>query len=119
MIVVTYHTGDLQELANIFITSNSMVAMTWHEKRILNYNQNNRWLNELCNYNTNIKSMFTNIGSGMTGEYDLLKKGDTLFTAEMLLWINDNLYENQSLQLDKALCPNRLNKEATSKLHIR
>ena len=118
LIVVTYHTGDLQELANIFITSNSMVAMTWHEKRILNYNQNNRWLNELCNYNTNIKSMFTNIGSGMTGEYDLLKKGDTLFTAEMLLWINDNLYENQSLQLDKALCPNKLNKEATSKLYI-
>ena len=118
LIVVTYHTGDLQELANIFITSNSMVAMSSHEKRILQYNQNNRWLNELCNHDTNVRSMFTNIGSGMTGEYDLMKKGDTLFTAEMLLWINDNLYENQSLQLDKALCPNRLNKEATSKLYI-
>jgi hypothetical protein len=118
LIVVTYHTGDLQELANIFITSNSMVAMSSHEKRILQYNQNNRWLNELCNHDTNVRSMFTNIGSGMTGEYDLMKKGDTLFTAEMLLWINDNFYENQSLQLDKALCPNRLNKKVTSKLYI-
>jgi len=118
LIVVTYHTGDLQELANIFITSNSMVAMSSHEKRILQYNQNNRWLNELCNHDTNIRSMFTNIGSGMTGEYDLMKKGDTLFTAEMLLWINDNLYENQSEKLDDALSPNRLNKKVTSKLYI-
>jgi len=118
LIVVTYHTGDLQELANIFITSNSMVAMSGHEKRILQYNQNNRWLNELCNHNTNIKSMFNGIGSGMSGEYDLMKKGDTLFTAEMLLWINDNLYENQTEKLDDALSPNRLNKKATSKLYI-
>ena len=118
LIVVTYHTGDLQELANIFITSNSMVAMSSHEKRILQYNQNNRWLNELCNHDTNVRSMFTNIGSGMTGEYDLMKKGDTLFTAEMLLWINDNLYENQSEKLDDALSPNRLNKKVTSKLYI-
>ena len=118
LIVVVYHTGDLQELASIFITSNSMVAMSSHEKRILQYNQNNRWLNELCNHNTNIKSMFKSIGSGMSGEYDLMKKGDTLFTAEMLLWINDNLYENQSEKLDDALSPNRLNKKATSKLYI-
>ena len=65
LIVVTYHTGDLQELANIFITSNSMVAMSSHEKRILQYNQNNRWLNELCNHNTNIKSMFKSISSNL------------------------------------------------------
>jgi hypothetical protein len=62
--------------------------------------------------------MFNGIGSGMSGEYDLMKKGDTLFTAEMLLWINDNLYENQTEKLDDALSPNRLNKKATSKLYI-
>lgn len=103
LIVVTYNTGDLKELVNVFITSNSMVAMSAHEKRILNYNQNNRWLVELCNYDTNVKSMFKSIGAGMTSDYDLLKKGDTLFVAEMLLYINDNYYENESSKLDQAL----------------
>ena len=30
LIVVTYNTGDLKELVNVFITSNSMVAMSAH-----------------------------------------------------------------------------------------
>lgn len=93
LVVIVYETGDLRELARIFITSNSMMAMTKHEKRILNYNENNRWLNTVCLHDTNIKSMFKCIGSGMTQEYDLKHKGDTLFVAEMLTYINNNMYE--------------------------
>jgi len=109
MLVVIYNTGDLQELANIFITSNSMKSMTIHEKRILNYNSTNRFLVSLCYNDINIQSMFKTIGSGMTGEYHLDSKGDTLFMAEMLMWINNNYYENQSDKLDEALGPNRKN----------
>ena len=105
LVTVIYNTGDLQELARIFITSNSMVAMSNHEKRILNYNPINRWLVYFCNYDTNIRSMFETIGAGMTGDYSLKHKGDTLFTAEMLLWINDNNYENQESSLDEVLGP--------------
>ena len=54
-----------------------MMPMTKHEKRILNYNVLNRWLNDICFRDTNIKDMFQNIGSGMTGEYALDHKGDT------------------------------------------
>jgi len=111
LLVVIYNTGDLEELTNVFITSNSMVAMSKHEKRILNYNPLNRWLVSLCNYDPIIESMFKNIGSGMTSEYDLDKKGDTLFAAEMLLWINNNNYENQSENLDEALGPNKKHKK--------
>jgi len=93
LIVVMYQTGDLRELARIFITANSMMPMTKHEKRILNYNVLNRWLNDICLRDTNIKDMFQNIGSGMTGEHCLDNKGDTLFVAEMLLYINNNKYE--------------------------
>ena len=93
LIVVVYQTGDLRELARIFITANSMMPMTKHEKRILNYNVLNRWLNDICFRDTNIKDMFQNIGSGMTGEYSLDHKGDTLFVAEMLTYINNNKYE--------------------------
>lgn len=93
LITVIYKTGDLRELARIFITSNSMMPMTKHEKRILNYNVNNRWLNQLCLYDTNIKTMFKSIGAGMTGEYSLDHKGDTLFVAEMLMYVNNNMYE--------------------------
>jgi len=109
MLVVVYNTGDLQELANVFITSNSMKAMTIHEKRILNYSSTNRFLVSMCNNDLNIQSMFKTIGSGMTGEYHLDSKGDTLFMAEMLMWINNNYYENQSDKLDEALGPNRKN----------
>ena len=118
LIIVTYHTGDLQELANIFITSNSMIAMSKHEKRILNYNQTNRWLVDLCNNDVNIRDMFELIGSGMTGDYAMNKKGDTLFTAEMLLWIKDNNYENQDETLKSLLGPNRLNKKSGKVIHI-
>lgn len=103
LIVVIYQTGDLSELARIFITSNSMKAMTHHEKRILNYNPINRWLNKLCLKYTNIKHMFANIGAGMSGDYDLDSKGDTLFAAEMLCWINDNYYELGEERLDQVL----------------
>ena len=93
LIVVVYETGDLRELARIFITSNSMMPMTKHEKRILNYNPTNRWLNNICLNDINVKDMFNNIGSGMTGEYSLDHKGDTLFVAEMLMYICNNMYD--------------------------
>jgi len=93
LIVVVYQTGDLRELARIFITSNSMMAMTKHEKRILNYNPLNRWLNSVCLNDINLRDMFENIGKGMSSEYALENKGDTLFLAEMLLYINNNTYE--------------------------
>lgn len=119
LITVIYNTGDLQELARIFITSNSMVAMSNHEKRILNYNPINRWLVSLCNYDTNIRSMFLSIGSGMTGDYDVLKKkGDTLFTAEMLLWINNNNYEHQEFALDEVLGPRQRDVKNPLKISI-
>jgi len=82
-----------------------MMPMSNHEKRILNYNPINRWLVNLCNYDTNIRSMFESVGAGMTGDYSLKHKGDTLFTAEMLLWINDNNYENQESALEEVLGP--------------
>lgn len=120
LIVVTYKTGDLKELVNVFITSNSMVAMSAHEKRILNYNKTNRWLVDLCNYDTNIKTMFESIGAGMTGDYDLSKKGDTLFTAEMLLYTYNNYYENGIAELDEALGSTKIDKKPvdSSKLYI-
>jgi hypothetical protein len=107
LIVVVYQTGDLRELARIFITANSMMPMTKHEKRILNYNVLNRWLNDICFRDTNIKDMFQNIGSGMTGEYALDHKGDTLFVAEMLTYINNNKYEGYDTDvLDEVLGSN-------------
>lgn len=95
LIVVVYEKGDLRELAQIFITSNSMMPMTKHEMRILNYNPLNRWLNELCNNDVIMKEdMFRRIGTGgMGGEYRLDNKGDTLFVSEMLMYINNNFYE--------------------------
>ena len=104
ILVIIYETGDLKELVNIFITSNSMMAMTVHEKRILNYNPLNRWLTDLCNYDTNLKWMFSTVSS-MSGDYHLDNKGDTLFVAEMLLWADNNLYENDVSRLDEVLGP--------------
>ena len=106
LIVVIYETGDLRELARIFITSNSMMPMTKHEKRILNYNPTNRWLNDICLHDINVKDMFKNIGSGMTGEYSLDHKGDTLFVAEMLMYICNNMYDGYDTDvLDNILGP--------------
>jgi len=106
LIVVVYETGDLRELARIFITSNSMMPMTKHEKRILNYNPTNRWLNNICLNDINVKDMFNNIGSGMTGEYSLDHKGDTLFVSEMLMYINNNFYDGYDSDiLDDVLGP--------------
>ena len=106
LIVVIYKTGDLRELARIFITANSMMPMTKHEKRILNYNENNRWLNQLCLNDINIRDMFKHIGSGMTGEYSLDHKGDTLFVSEMLMYINNNFYDGYDSDiLDDVLGP--------------
>lgn len=128
LLVIIYHTGDLKELVNIFITSNSMMAMTAHEKRILNYNKLNRWLIELCGYDSNMKFMFSTV-SGMTSEYHIENKGDTLFMAEMLLWSNDNYYENEVNRLDEVygpvkrqfksndpMYPSEKNKEITKKI---
>jgi len=106
LIVVIYKTGDLRELARIFITANSMMPMTKHEKRILNYNEINRWLNQLCLNDINIRDRFNSVGSGMTGEYSLDHKGDTLFVAEMLMYINNNNYDGYDSDiLDDVLGP--------------
>lgn len=104
-IVVVYEKGDLRELAHIFITSNSMMPMTEHEKRILNYNPLNRWLTEVCNTDVIMKDMFKTIGS-MSGEYSLDHKGDTLFLSEMLMYVNNNKYEGYDHDvLDDVLGP--------------
>ena len=92
VVVTTYTTGDLRELAQIFITSNDMEPMTSHERRILNYNPLNRWLNGLFLHDIAIRNMFETI-AGMSGEYDIKHKGDTLFGAEMLRYINKNDYD--------------------------
>lgn len=103
VVVTTYTTGDLRELAQIFITSNDMEPMTSHERRILNYNPVNRWLNDLFLHDINIRHMFENIG-GMTGEYHLNHKGDTLVGAEMLRYISKNDYEGYNhADLEKLL----------------
>lgn len=96
LLVTVYTAGDLAELAQIFITSNDMLPMTMHERRILNYNPLNRWLVATCRDDLNIQYMFRSI-NGMSGEYDLDNKGDTLFAAEMLLYINNNLYEGYDI----------------------
>ena len=93
--------------------------MSVHEKRILNYNKNNLFLIVTCFHDTNIRSMFQII-SGMTSEYDMTKKGDTLFAAEMMCWINNNNYENQTHILDQVCGPvksSRINKDK-SKVYI-
>lgn len=99
LIVVLYEKGDLRELARIFITSNSMMPMTEHEKRILNYNPLNRWLNQLCNTDVIIRDMFKTVKTGMNGIYSLDHKGDTLFVAEMLMYINNNKYDGYDHKL--------------------
>ena len=104
LLVIVYETGDLKELVNVFITSNSMMPMTTHEKRILNYNYLNRWLTDFCNHDTNLKWMFSTVSS-MSGEYHMDNKGDTLFVSEMLLWADNNLYENDVARLDEVLGP--------------
>ena len=102
---VIYSTGDLQKLVNIFITSNSMKSMSNHEKRILNFNINNEFIVDLAFHDLNIQHMFKSIKHGMTGDYDLDAKGDTLFMCEMLLFIHDNYYENQESKLKDAFGP--------------
>jgi len=92
LLVVKYKTGDLRELVRVFVTSNSMVAMSIHEKRILNYNKTNRWLIEVIRDDSNIQAMFKRMKS-MNGEYVLESKGDTLWLAEMLMYVNNNKYE--------------------------
>jgi hypothetical protein len=106
LICVIYEKGDLRELARIFITSNSMMPMTEHEKRILNYNPLNRWLTQLCINDVIIRDMFNSVKKGMTGEYSLDHKGDTLFVSEMLMYINNNKYEGYDHDLlDDVLGP--------------
>lgn len=90
--VTVYSTGDLRELAQIFITSNAMLPMSHHERRILNYNPINRWLTDFCLHDQNVKDMFANM-QGMSGEYLLDAKGDTLVVAEMLMYLKNNFYE--------------------------
>ena len=96
LLTVRYKSGDLRELVRIFITANSMKAMTKHEKRILNYNETNRWLNETCVSDVNMKRMFKNV-QRMENEYSLDAKGDTLFVAEMLLYMNNNYYTAKTI----------------------
>ena len=60
--------------------------------------------------------MFKKIGSGMKGDYDLQKKGDTLFSAEMLCWINDNYYELNEDRLDQVLDTYKSVKDVREKL---
>jgi len=91
---VIYSTGDLQKLVNIFVTSNSMKLMSRHEKRILNFNINNEFIVDLISHDSNIYDMFRMIKHGMTSDYDLDAKGDTLFMCEMLVWIHDNYFES-------------------------
>ncbi len=92
VVVTTYRTGDLRELAQVFITSNDMMPMTNHERRILNYNPINRWIIDLCRDDMNLRWTLSKVKQ-MSGEYSLDHKGDTLFVAEMLRYINCNTYE--------------------------
>ena len=108
---VIYSTGDLQKLVNIFITSNSMKSMTNHEKRILNFNENNEFIVNLISTDENIYDMFRMIKHGMTAEHSLDAKGDTLIMCEMLLFIHDNYFENQESKLDDAFGPVNINNE--------
>lgn len=115
LIVVIYKKGDLRELAHIFITSNSMMPMTDHEKRILNYNPLNRWLTTFLHDDVIVADMFGRSKNGIrkptfkgmaSGDYSLNHKGDTLFVAEMLMYINNNKYEGYDHSvLDDVLGP--------------
>lgn len=103
--VTVYSNGDLRELAQIFITSNAMLPMTHHERRILNYNRINRWLTDFCLHDQNMRDMFVNV-QGMSGEYSLDAKGDTLIVAEMLMYLKNNHYEGYDAKaLDDLLSP--------------
>ena len=108
---VIYSTGDLQKLVNIFVTANSMKSMSEHEKRILNFNENNEFIVNLISKDKNIYDMFRMIKHGMTAEHHLDAKGDTLFMCEMLLFIHDNYYENQESKLGDAFGPVNINNE--------
>ena len=115
---VIYSTGDLQKLVNIFITSNSMKSMTNHEMRILNFNINNEFIVDLAFYDTNIQDMFKMIKHGMSGDYDLDAKGDTLFMCEMLLYIHDNYFENEESKLEDAFGPVLIDEEDRYETYI-
>jgi len=115
--VVIYSTGDLQELVNVFVTSNSQKAMTHHEIRIINFNKNNQFIVRLCKSTTNIMNMFKCM-KNMTSDYSLDCKGDTLFACEMLLWTHTNDYEHQTDTLDTAFGPVLVDKKDYYPLYI-
>lgn len=106
LIVIVYEKGDLRELAQIFITSNSMMPMTEHERRILNYNPLNRWLTNLCLDDPILGDMLEIMCGRGAGKYSRDHKGDTLSVAEMLMYINNNRYEGYDHKiLDDVLGP--------------
>lgn len=115
---VIYSTGDLQKLVNIFVTSNSMKSMSNHEKRILNFNINNEFIVDLISHDSNIYDMFRMIKHGMTSDYDLDAKGDTLFMCEMLVWLHDNYFENDEKKLDKVFGPVLIDDEDSYEIYI-
>tara|TARA_B110000114_G_scaffold112642_1_gene118214 strand:- start:237 stop:1094 length:858 start_codon:yes stop_codon:yes gene_type:complete len=56
--------------------------------------------------------------SGMTSEYDLKNKGDTLFAAEMMCWINNNNFENQTHILDQVCGPVKSSRKSKDKSKV-
>lgn len=100
VVCVKYNTGSIQSIIRALVATNSGTQMTQHEKRILNYNGNNNFINDLCERDVNISDMLDRVKT--KPQYETIHKGDTYLACEALLWINDNRCEFGEKLLDDA-----------------
>lgn len=100
VVCVKFNTGSIEAIIRALVATNSGTQMTQHEKRILNYNGNNNFINDLCENDTSISDMIARFKGKK--QYDLVNKGDTYLACEFLLWINDNHCEFGERKLDEA-----------------
>jgi hypothetical protein len=100
VICVKYKTGSIEAIIRGLVAANSGNQMTRHEKRIINYNGNNNFINDLCERELNISHMLGHVKA--PNQYKTIHKGDTYLACEALLWINNNRCEFGEKLLDEA-----------------
>lgn len=99
---VIYKTGSMDGIIKNLVSVNSGSPMTTHEKRIINFNGNNNWVNEFCDNDTRIADLIDQVSS-VPKHYEPLNKGDTHWVCDSLLWIMLNQkYEYDDATLDAA-----------------
>jgi hypothetical protein len=99
---VIYKTGSMDGIIKNLVSVNSGSPMTTHEKRIINFNGNNNWVNELCDNDRRIADLIDQVSS-VPKHYEPLNKGDTHWICDTLLWVMlDQKYEYEDAVLDAA-----------------